>query len=725
MIRLVLVLLALVLAGAPRPGAAQALQENGNFTDGGTPPAGWNLDPATAPKGRMRLLPAPAGTPGRLLELAPNARNTPSATPYGIGQLFPASTVRGRRLTVSAALGATGGTQAVLGLVVLRRGGDAGSVIRRSAAADGTLAPEQGTIDVPDDDAIEGAVVFLVADGTSGTALFAAVSVTTGGAPRVAARPSAARAAAPAQARAAPAPDIPARVRIDTSAVRRTIPRGIFGTNIEMIRDANGLWDSRRNRLDPDVVRMARDMGVTLVRFPGGVFSDAYDWRHGIGPQSARATTPMVPGDTERVRHSFGTDEALAFAREIGGSLLITVNAGSGTPALAADWVRYVNGEGGRSPRNGRVTWWEIGNELYMAGDSSGGATTPRRYADRVVEFARAMRAVDPDIRIAAIGLRNFGRYRFNSHDDWNEVVLRRAGDVIDLLAVHNAYAPVIGDVRGLDPLDVYAAMWAFPQLVARNLADTRAEIARFAPGRAAQIGIGVTEWGPLFAIDPSSALIDHVKTIGSAIYVASILRAFAEDPSVMVANFFKLNESLFMGWIGQRGNGWAMTAPAMAFRMIARGMESGLLATSTEVATYRSRAIGYMDGVAAAPYLDVLASASPDRRTATVLLINRHPSAAIATRLALAGASGAAALTTETLVADAPDAHTGTQLLQVPGLRWGDQARAGAHGRFHLGAESEVRIERATLGPTGAEHTVRVPPHAIMLLRFEGLRAP
>lgn len=716
MIRLVLLLLAFTV-GIVTPARAQPMPQNGSFTEGGTPPAGWFLDPAAANKGRMRLLPAPAGMPGQVLELAPGARNTPSDKPFGIGQLLPASAVRGRRLTVSASLGATGSAQAVLGLVILRRGADAGGLQLRNSTTDGTLGMLQDTIEVPDERTIEGVVLYLVADGTTGTALFAGISLTAGPPPALP------RAMAPAPA--VTVADIPASVRVDTIAVRRVIPREIFGTNIEVIRDANGLWDSRRNRLDPDVVRMARDMGVTLVRFPGGVWSDAYDWRHGIGPQAARATTPVVPGDTERVRHSFGTDEVLDFTRQIGGSLLITVNAGTGTAALAADWVRYVNGEGGRNPRNGRVTWWEIGNELYMEGDFSGGATTPQRYADRVVEFARAMRAVDPEIRIAAIGLRNFGRYRFNSHDTWNEVVLRRAGGSIDLLTVHNAYAPVIPDARGLDPLDVYASMWAFPQLVARNLADTRQEIERFAPARAGRIGIGVTEWGPLFAIDPASALIDHVKTIGSAIYVASTLRAFAEEPSLALANFFKLNESLFMGWIGRRGDAWAMTAPGMAFRMIARGMESGLLSSTTEVATYRSRAIGFMDGVAAAPYLDVLATASPDRSVATVLLINRHASAAIAARVTLAGTAGAAALTTETLTADAPDAHTGTQLLQIPGLRWGDQARAGPRGRFHLGAEGEVRLLRESLGPSGAERTLRVPAHSMMLLRFEGLRVP
>ncbi|MBW6396777.1 hypothetical protein KPL78_02910 [Roseomonas sp. HJA6] len=716
MIRRLLILLLFGLLAGARPAVAQSMPENGGFAGDAAPPAGWFLDDEAAAKGRLRLLPAPSGVPGQVLELSPNARNTPSAKPLGVGQLLPAAAVRGRTLRVSAALGASGGASAVLGLAILRRGGEAGSVTLRNVTADGTLQAQSDTLDVPDDSAIEGAVLFLVAEGTAGAALFANVAVAAG-----AAAPPAPRGAATAPGAAVA--DIAARVRVDTTTIRRSIPRDLFGTNIEVIRDANGLWDARRNRLDPDVVAMARDMGITLVRFPGGVWSDAYDWRNGIGPQSARATTPTHPGAEERFRHVFGTDEALAFAQEIGGSLLITVNAGHGTPELAADWVRYVNGEGGRAPRNGRVTWWEIGNELYMAGDASGGSTTPDRYADRVVQFARAMRAVDPNIRIAAIGLRNFGRYRFNAHDNWNEVVLRRAGSEIDLLAVHNAYSPLVPDARGADPLDVYAAMWAFPQLIARNLADTRAEIARFAPGR--RIGIGITEWGPLFAIDPASPFIDHVKTLGSALFVASALRVFAEDPSVELANFFKLNESLFMGWIGRRGNQWAMTAPAMAFRMVARGMESGLLAASTEVATYASRALGFVDRVTAAPYLDVLASASPERDVATVLLINRHPAAAIATRVTLGGAAGAALVTAETLTGDAPDANTGTDVLRIPGLRWGDQARVGSRGRFQQGAEGEIRLERQSLGPAGADTAIRVPPHSITLLRFEGLRRP
>ncbi len=220
------------------------------------------------------------------------------------------------------------------------------------------------------------------------------------------------------------------------------------------------------------------------------------------------------------------------------------------------------------------------------------------------------MKAVDPTIRIGAIGLRNYGRYQLNRYDNWNEVVLRRAAPEFDMLMIHNAYAPAIGNDAGPDATDVYAALLAAPQLIARNLAETWQEIERFAPQHAAKLQIGITEWGPLYAVTVDSPWIDHVKTLGSAIFVADVLRVFAEQPHVGLANFFKLNEASFMGWIGRRGDTWTPTAPYLAFRMVSRDMEPGLLANTVTVPTYASRAIGFVDQVAAVPYLGVLATA-------------------------------------------------------------------------------------------------------------------
>jgi alpha-N-arabinofuranosidase len=705
-------LLALTVLFACAPAAAEDWPRNGDFTQPGSPPAGWFVDPEGAAKGKIAVVAAPAGVAGQMLELSPNATNTPSAKPLSVGELLPASAFRGHDVEVSAQLGATGGARAVLGLTVLSKNGAGDSVQLRNATSDGSLGLQQDRVRVPDDPGLVGLVFFLAAEGTGGVARFATVTVRALGA---------APAAHQAQSGAI-GPDMPAQVRVDTARILRNIPRDLFGTNIEIIRNANGLWDAANQRLDPTLVKLARDLGITSIRFPGGVWADTYDWRKGIGPRIDRVATPTHPGATETMPNGFGTDEALEFAHAVGGHLLITVNAASDSPERAAEWVRYVNGDGGRAPRTGRVEDWEIGNESYIEGDLSGGHVSPQRYADRVIAYAGAMRAVDPSIRIGAIGLHNFGRYRLNAYDDWDEVVLRRAGPVIDRVMVHNAYAPVVGDGRGLDPADVYAALWAAPLLIGRNLQDTWREVESFAPADSARIRLGVTEWGPLYAIAPSSPYIDHVKTLGSAIFVADMLKVFAEDPHVAVANFFKLNEASFMGWIGRRGSVWEPTAPYYAFQMVSRGMQPELLASSVEVAQYDSRSVGFVDSVKGVPYLDALATTSADGRTVTVLLISKNATQAVSAHVVLTGSSGATVLHSETLTGAAPDANTGTELPRVPGLEWAAQKQFGPAGRFDHGGGGEVRLERASQESPGADLTVRVPPSSLMLLRFEGV---
>lgn len=709
---LMVVLVAIVAIAAPRA-FAQSLPANGDFARGGVPPAGWNIEALARPKGSMAFVPAPAGIAGQVLALSPNSANTPSDQPYGIGQLLPAATLRGREVVVSGLLGASGGATAVLGVVVLTGRGPAASVQIR---ADGALARREDRVVVPDAADIVGIVLFLVAEGQTGTARFGAISV----------RPATGNAASNSATPRGDAPSaMSATVHVDASRILHTIPRAIFGTNLEVIQDGQGLWDVRNRRLQPQIVALARDLALGPIRFPGGVWSDAYDWRLGLGPQDKRPSQPVVPGADWSYRHSFGTDEALAFARAVGSNLMMTVNVGNGTPELAADWVRYVNGEGGRAPRGPRVELWEIGNELYMEGDASGGHLTPEAYAEKLLAFAAAMKAVDPTIRLGAIGLRNFGRYRFNSFDNWNEVVLRRAGHAFDLLNVHNAYAPVVADGAALDPVEVYKALWAFPQLVARNLQDTWREVEQFAPAHAARIRLGVTEWGPLYDINPKSPWIHHVRTLGSAVYVASILKVFAENPHVGLANFFKLNEPSFMGWIGKRGSEWLPTAPYKAFRLISRTMETGLLRARVEVPTYNSVAMGLVEQVSGVPYLDALATASDDRGRLAVLLINKSADAAIDTRVALGGIAGATTLAIETLTGAAPDANTGTELLKLPGLDWGAQRAVGPQGRINHGGPGEIRVERTERAIQGRDVAVRVPPHSVMVLRLGGVKPP
>jgi len=509
-----------------------------------------------------------------------------------------------------------------------------------------------------------------------------------------------------------------AEVVIDTLDVVRQVPATLYGTNVEWIWGGQGLWSECDRELDPEAVKLCRQLGPTLIRFPGGVFSDCYDWRNGLGPQSARPTTPIHPGGPVS-RHSFGIQEFSELARAADAKPLLTVNAGNGTAEMAADWVRYMNRKVGP-----RVQYWEVGNELYMAGDLSGGALAAETYAAKFAGFADAMRSVDPRIHVGAIGGLNYDRYNFITDDHWTETVLGLVADRIDFLAVHNAYAPVLmtGADMAADPRAVYAALLAAPVGIERNLADVSALLAAYErPDR--PISIAVTEWGPLFQVTPDCPWVDHVKTMGSALFVASTLNAFLRSPRVEVATFFKYNDPLFIGWIGRTADGhWRTTAPYMVFSLYRHNLGRTMVRTTVAGPTYDSQAIGVVGAFSGVPCLDAVATL--DRGTLAVMVVNKSEGA-IDGRLALKGVTGYGGVQVKTVRAMSLDANTGTVLPNIPGITWAPQVDMG---RFNLGDPGEISVSSGKL-PAAKSHgadqslSYTFPPLSVTCLTFKDVK--
>ena len=80
------------------------------------------------------------------------------------------------------------------------------------------------------------------------------------------------------------------------------------------------------------------------------------------------------------------------------GIALIRVNVGSGTPELAAAWVKYANKIKGYG-----IKYWEIGNENGGHWEV-GGPMNVYDYTRRYIKYYEAMKAVDPAITIIAQG---------------------------------------------------------------------------------------------------------------------------------------------------------------------------------------------------------------------------------------------------------------------------------------------------------------------------------
>lgn len=207
------------------------------------------------------------------------------------------------------------------------------------------------------------------------------------------------------------------------------------------------VWD--KNMISPRVARLIREAGFQVIRYPGGSYADLYQWKSHSATRGMDAT--IQPGTD--------FDAFLGLCEKSGTTPLITVNYGSnpeGTggadPAYPADWVRHAN-----LVKKAGVKYWEIGNEVYGNGFYSGQGWEvdlhapasqrpedrlanpnlgPSYYGARVAEFSRAMKAVDPTIRVGAVATIP-GGWPDEVAPDWNTSMLQECGRDVDFVVVH------------------------------------------------------------------------------------------------------------------------------------------------------------------------------------------------------------------------------------------------------------------------------------------------
>jgi len=216
-------------------------------------------------------------------------------------------------------------------------------------------------------------------------------------------------------------------ITVNTAAEIVTLPQTAFGLNA-------AAWDW--HLLDPVIPHLLENLNVKVLRFPGGSFSDMYDWE----------TNSTVPGQNfPYVDPKNDFNNFMKLVNGIGAQALITVNYGTdfsgkagGKPSEAAAWVKYANID-----HNYNVKYWEIGNEVYGNGSYGANWETdlhsakgPQAYAENFIEFAKAMKAVDPNIKIGAVLTCPYN-WPWGQSPDWNKVVLQTAGNYIDFVIVH------------------------------------------------------------------------------------------------------------------------------------------------------------------------------------------------------------------------------------------------------------------------------------------------
>ena len=95
-----------------------------------------------------------------------------------------------------------------------------------------------------------------------------------------------------------------------------------------------------------DVQALVRELGVTVVRYPGGNFVSGYRWEDGIGPREQRPRRLELAWRAIE-SNQVGTDEFLGWSERAGLMPMMAVNLGTRGIQAAADLVEYCNQPGG------------------------------------------------------------------------------------------------------------------------------------------------------------------------------------------------------------------------------------------------------------------------------------------------------------------------------------------------------------------------------------------
>jgi alpha-L-arabinofuranosidase len=241
------------------------------------------------------------------------------------------------------------------------------------------------------------------------------------------------------------------------------------------------IWNP--NLVHPAVPGRIRDAGLRTLAFNGGGVSDLYHWADGSLSQDPDAA--HHPYDYYSLKPQFSFDQFESVARRSGAGTLVHVNYGTGTAAEAAGWVRYAN-----KIKKFGVRDWEVGEEVYLNGylpnlniePDAHADKSPAAYARNVVEYAHAMKAVDPGIRVG-VGLFVSGPGP-SAYRDWNETVLRIAGPAIDFVDVHWYPSTFVGH----DQATLLGSADAIPTI----MSDLRVTVDQFA-GRRVALVVGET----------------------------------------------------------------------------------------------------------------------------------------------------------------------------------------------------------------------------------------
>jgi alpha-N-arabinofuranosidase len=348
------------------------------------------------------------------------------------------------------------------------------------------------------------------------------------------------------------------------------------------------------NGLRGDVLALTREIGPTVVRYPGGNFVSNYRWEDGTGPRDQR------PRRLDLAWHSietnqFGIHEFDDWAKKVDTEVMMAVNLGTRGLQEACDLLEYTNHAGGTQWSDRRIAngakepfnykLWCLGNE--MDGPWQDGHKTPVEYGRLANETGKAMRLIDSEIELVACGSSNS---RMPTFGEWESTVLELCYDTVDYISCHAYY-----EERDDDPLTFLASAVNMDHFIEDVVATADAVRARGHHKK--RINLSFDEWNVWyinkFSGDGPKAnsvewvtnprLIEDEYSVTDAVVVGTFLNSLLRHGDrVTVANQAQLVNVIGLLRSEEGGEAWKQTIayPFEQMRRLAQGQIVQVVAT-------------------------------------------------------------------------------------------------------------------------------------------------
>ena len=371
--------------------------------------------------------------------------------------------------------------------------------------------------------------------------------------------------------------------------IGRIDPR-IYGSFIEHLGRAvyGGIYEPGHPEADEqgfrkDVLKLVKDLGVPVVRYPGGNFVSGFNWEDSVGPNRPKRLD-LAWFTTES--NAVGLHEFYDWAKKADSEVMYAINLGTRGPENARDIVEYANHKGGSKFSDMRVAngnkdpmgikLWCLGNE--MDGPWQMGHKTAYEYGRIANESAKMMKWVDPTIECVACGS---SAYDMPTFGEWEYTMLNECYENIDYVSLHRYYGNRDNNT---------------PSFLARSMdldgfIKTVVSICDAVKGKKHSkktINLSFDEWNVWYHSNeqdaeiwkrekwgPALPLLEDIYNFEDALLVGSILITFLRNADrVKVACLAQLVNVIAPIMTREKGGAWAQTIfyPMMDASMYGRG---------------------------------------------------------------------------------------------------------------------------------------------------------